>query len=402
MAKKGKGGKSGSAKKGGKGDEAAAQVVGKALQSVLKKLEKCGASVVGVPLSPAAKFNPTAPFNGALLPLVTPGVSVESGATAGTSPSVDSQPGSSAIPPPTPVSFALAAVSSSVLCLDHNSGLGTLGVSRVFDAIRVTSMKPDSRSHPDDGFASAQQSDVARDSLSSATARPQTHSAGPTNLPIGGCRLVRVSVKYCDAGEDAAGSIGRALEINSTIIDLDLSGNALSNGGVLHLAPYLARNTTLQRLNLSSNLISDSIPTAESLLKIPAFSAPFNYTEALERHVQRHEESLGSTSPTHDAQASTSSDATEPVLLSPIESLACAMTAPANPASAMSFLDLRSNDIGDHGGRVVVNLLKARKGKLQVKIGERMQGEVFGGVLDLSDLAAGGGKKGKGKGGKKK
>ncbi|KXS18031.1 hypothetical protein M427DRAFT_237728 [Gonapodya prolifera JEL478] len=294
-------------------------------------------------------------------------------------------------PPPTKPPFTSLL---TILVLDHNSGLGTVGVSLLFDAIRLTSMpkpapSPSPAPSPDDApSAPAPSADPAAPVDPPTSASPRSAKALAGGKPASfGCRLTKVSIRYCDAGEDAAGAIGRALEINTTIVDLDLTGNSLSNAGVLHIAPYLSRNTALQKLNLSSNLITDAIPTAEALLKLPRFPAPFDYAEALRYHAARREEGGGSTGgggagAGQDASGDSAGATTEPtdpsppVLLSPLESLACAITAPVNPSSALSYLDLRSNDVGDHGGQVVMNLLKARKGKVQVKVGERMVGVV--------------------------
>ncbi|KNE71877.1 hypothetical protein AMAG_16306 [Allomyces macrogynus ATCC 38327] len=65
--------------------------------------------------------------------------------------------------------------------------------------------------------------------------------------------LTRLSCKFAGMDEEAGDAIGRLLAGNSSIKDLDLSGNRLGPRGLLAVIEGLRSNTVLETLNLSAN-----------------------------------------------------------------------------------------------------------------------------------------------------
>ncbi|KAJ3186035.1 NACHT, LRR and PYD domains-containing protein 12 [Gaertneriomyces sp. JEL0708] len=181
--------------------------------------------------------------------------------------------------------------------------------------------------------------------------------------------LQRLSLRYCDATTQAAESAGATLATNTSIQDLDLTGNFISDYGLVPFATYLRTNSSLQVLRLAANQISNTI----------AAQVPGQITQKVPS-------------------------------LTPLASF-CATI--ATEATGLSLLDFRGNHMGDPGAECLLEMLKTRKTlalakqcePLVVLISERMSEKLFESIWEVNEgmrtLASK--KKGKGKkGGKKK
>ncbi|KAJ3035826.1 RNA-DNA hybrid ribonuclease [Rhizophlyctis rosea] len=220
-------------------------------------------------------------------------------------------------------------------------------------------------------------------------------SAG-INAIFGGIRenkgtvLKRVSLRYCEGGVEGAEGIGVTLAGNITITEMDLTGNTITDDGLIPFATYLPQNTTLQILSLAANQIQNR-PSPSFTPPLPAsYPTPLSQPPPL----------LTIPGSTPDL----------PPLPAPLPTTPfahfCISIGSLN--STLTRLDLRSNHVGDAGGECIVEMLKARKGLvaakrgagMEVLISERMREEMFDRIWDLNDAMAVAGGKGK-KGGKK-
>ncbi|KAI9357353.1 hypothetical protein DFJ73DRAFT_622777 [Zopfochytrium polystomum] len=173
------------------------------------------------------------------------------------------------------------------IVLDHNAGLASVGVTTVFSGIMA---------------------------------------AGPA------CVLKVISMRYCDIGARGAETVAAALIENTTITELDITGNRIGDEGLVHFARALSVNATLKILNAAANNITDR----EKLLPPQAL---------------------------------------------------------ATCNKALTMLDLRGNNIGETGGRCVLEMLKLRKAAalskkaepLEVLVTERMSGSLYEEIMDLND-----------------
>ena len=77
--------------------------------------------------------------------------------------------------------------------------------------------------------------------------------------------LTDLDLSRNDIGASGAGSLSDALTVNTTLTDLDLSGNGIGDSGAAFLSEALTGNTTLTHLNLSLNEID--VPGACCLSK---------------------------------------------------------------------------------------------------------------------------------------
>ncbi|KAJ1560384.1 hypothetical protein HK405_007290 [Cladochytrium tenue] len=208
------------------------------------------------------------------------------------------------------------------------------------------------------------------------------------------------SLRYCDAGPDAAGAVAAALATNTTLTDLDLTGNRIGDEGLVRLAQALCGNATLRVLGLASNNITDR---EKVLPPLPAAGA------GDDSGIAAGDGGIGSAPPAGGAAA-------------PRTSVTYLCEALGTRNRGLGRLDLRGNAIGECGGRGVAEMLRVRRAAasgrraepLEVLVSERMPAPLFEEILDLDDAmvemarkaqkGGGGGKKGgkKGGSGKKK
>eukprot|EP01062_Namystynia_karyoxenos_P038865 TRINITY_DN2824_c0_g1_i1.p1 TRINITY_DN2824_c0_g1~~TRINITY_DN2824_c0_g1_i1.p1 ORF type:complete len:339 (+),score=126.03 TRINITY_DN2824_c0_g1_i1:78-1019(+) len=82
-------------------------------------------------------------------------------------------------------------------------------------------------------------------------------TAGHDNAAIVNLSSKAVDLSKLRAGPDVCRALCDALETNQTVIDVDLSDNAIGDAGASHVASMLARNRIVRFLNLSRNNITD-------------------------------------------------------------------------------------------------------------------------------------------------
>ncbi|XP_068745832.1 NLR family CARD domain-containing protein 3-like [Montipora capricornis] len=70
--------------------------------------------------------------------------------------------------------------------------------------------------------------------------------------------LTSLALFNCKIGDSGAVALAKAVERNSTLTQLDLSGNEIADSGAAALAKAVERNSTLTQLHLSGNEIADS------------------------------------------------------------------------------------------------------------------------------------------------
>ena len=85
-------------------------------------------------------------------------------------------------------------------------------------------------------------------------------------------KIFNLIVSYNDGiAINGAKSLGRALSVNSSLEELDISGTSVGDEGVAHIANALQANTTVKVLDVSNCGISDK--GAESLARALAASS---------------------------------------------------------------------------------------------------------------------------------
>ncbi|KAJ3365296.1 hypothetical protein GGF32_009801 [Allomyces javanicus] len=216
--------------------------------------------------------------------------------------------------------------------------------------------------------------------------------------------LARLSCKFAGMDEEVGDAIGRLLAGNSSIKDLDVSGNRLGPRGLLAVIDGLRSNTVLETLNLSANGVRAAAASAGSPIDanaaLRAATAGITAVRRLSRGsfaatasapvarggIAKVRIPKASTAapppastatlaqPPDTATAAVESDPSPPVAPAPppppppgaaaavaaaVDAL-CAHIADPDSVSRLAAVDLRHNHVGDDGVARILDALKAR------------------------------------------
>lgn len=190
--------------------------------------------------------------------------------------------------------------------------------------------------------------------------------------------LSHLSLKYCDISSQSAKSISDYLRGNGKAMTiLDFAGNKLGNEGAFLIAESLEHNSFLKTLVLRSNNIGD-LPKSPSSTKKQLDLHPSTSIHKSNLIGVHSISKQNPNTPTRLPQLTSSFII--PVFpvkrLSFIPSAVATLTAPINydchkvilqflltlskPTSAMVLLDLKSNHIGEHASKLILDTLNAR------------------------------------------
>ena len=75
----------------------------------------------------------------------------------------------------------------------------------------------------------------------------------------GNTKLTALNLSGCNVGDSACGKLADAIAFNSTLFELDLSDNKLGRPGLVALAKALATNTGLIQLDLTGHRINSDV-----------------------------------------------------------------------------------------------------------------------------------------------
>ncbi|KNE63815.1 hypothetical protein AMAG_08885 [Allomyces macrogynus ATCC 38327] len=219
--------------------------------------------------------------------------------------------------------------------------------------------------------------------------------------------LARLSCKFAGMDEEVGDAIGRLLAGNSSIKDLDLSGNRLGPRGLLAVMEGLRSNTVLETLNVSANGVRAAAAFAGSPIDanaaLRAATAGITAVRRLSRgnlaatsaaaprggiaKVRIPKASTAAPPPpapaapaatlalppdTSTAATDAESDPAPPVAPTPppppgaaaavaaaLDGL-CALISDPDAVSRLASVDLRHNHVGDDGAARILDALKAR------------------------------------------
>ncbi|KAL7747151.1 hypothetical protein RI367_007511 [Sorochytrium milnesiophthora] len=131
----------------------------------------------------------------------------------------------------------------ATLVLDYNP-IGGAGANAIFKALsRDTTVQDPSAVLP------------VKPTPASPTAKAPALPSPPPLPPPSCLGITKLSLKFCELDQTCGPALEQLLRANKTILELDLSGNALHTTAFYHVAIGLQFNRSLQKLNLSSNNI---------------------------------------------------------------------------------------------------------------------------------------------------
>jgi len=246
-------------------------------------------------------------------------------------------------------------------------------------------------------------------------------------------KIKKISLRYCEAYGEFCEALVPLLSGNKTIIEIDLSGNFVGQDGVMFLATALMNNNTLKVLNLSSNNITDDqelygrtlltpIPSKTNLSNIQISTgvgglvSEVNPNNDLSVNILNSPSATAENDKNKDLSNSNLGEDNNSISIS-TSTLSYLADAVSREESAITHLDLRGNNIGNNGGEIMLQALKARKALVVAKkktapificqVTERMKSDIFSKIFEINKYMQDqekkrGGKKKKGKKGKKK
>ena len=91
--------------------------------------------------------------------------------------------------------------------------------------------------------------------------------------------MTKLNISGCNMSDDGAESLARALTVNKTLQELDVQYNNISDTGIAHIATALRTNNTLKMLSISGETITD-----EGALSLAAALTANSSLEYLELH----------------------------------------------------------------------------------------------------------------------